>query len=488
MSILRRPGWMHTDTHNIITEARGFGIGTDLYHLFAQRMKEINGVGIAGMGAPFTEFRKFIGMIILENPEFAEYFPITKLYQYKQHMYDNLLADPETRNVAFALADKAREIFSDPQQFKELNAAVHGYRRAKSTDAVTRYREGDKAVETQTPSTYLDIENDPREKGRKWAKLLNPQTNPFVGIDKQPPTEDELMHADAAMFKYAMAALLLDVPIETEYGDESVTAGDIMEEYPSLIDVVMNSDDPHDFLENLLELVDSEDPSLSDIAGQIYQYIKPKFIRGGGMPSSPNAGQKLENPTIQPGELSRRGDVDSRKLANNETSAAADVGKIPAIKDVRDAFEAWKAKREAQGTEIGDVASNKLEDPNALKSFVKNARNTEAEKRKKEILGSNEEEPEPKVSKAETPKEDEEEEEKSKKSTDGEYSYYDNDEDLDKDKEDEDEDDFDEDEDDEDRPYRESVKVSSAKQMQLALEERRRIDRHRFMIESRYRY
>lgn len=552
MSILKQPGWLRVLDESLLNEARSFGskLDKDLGDIWINTATK---AGLHKMGnLPIYEKQKFLKRIVLlspylgksedegnvfsvDDPDFqkspelfekvkklnsiypeidlTDYFNVGHIaLRYNIIMHALGSPDADERLAAKKLIELARIIFSELILFQIVNSGVS--RRHLTTDEIIARREGKRLDPSVRTGLAIDLERDPRESARKWQKVINPKVNEYIA-DNRPPTDEELMNVDAATFKLAMAAILERMKIPTGIDGEPEAVKDIMEDYPALIDVVIDSTNPEDFLENLLGLMDSDDSTLVDVSQQIYQQVKPKFIRGGMMPSSPEAGKPLKEPIFPPGWAAppaKKPEVQKPSRVRTDI----DISELPSPIEVSRAFDAWVEKQKAKGR--GVLASDISQEIKKGGTLPTSHSLDDYDEDDEEPVKNTKPEPKPPLSKISKPSEDEDEEivkptpksstaKESEDEKENEYTFYDEDE-FDKklkkrsslDDEDDDEaDDFDMDreddeDDDEGRAYRESVtesfkapvKQSTTQQLNSAMEERRRIQRHRYMIEQRY--
>lgn len=299
MSILQRPGWGNRE---LIEEATP-RLGTEVRGEFEKRYHETGAGKVAGAGSPQVEFWKFVAAVIYKNEELKGYWPmvVSSSGQFNPRIKASDISfvaeQPEGERAIELLKSEAAKAFATADAFEELNSTVHWTRRAKSSAEHAAYKGGFKGPHEAVPAEFESAE-DTREKAQKLARLqAKIEGRPFEtkapsdSISDRPPTDEELINADRAMFKFTMAPLLAKIPVRAKHSHadsffddeeevDNITVLDAMGDYPQLIDALFDSGDVYEFMDRIAELTHDSDPALSDIAQQIFSHIKTKLIRG----------------------------------------------------------------------------------------------------------------------------------------------------------------------------------------------------------------
>lgn len=299
MSILQRPGWGHRE---LIEEAVP-RLGAEVRGEFEKKFHATGAGKVAGAGSPQVEFWKFIAAVIFKNDQLREYWPMVVNTRgelnprIKANDISAVAEQPHGEQAIELLKSEAAKAFASVEAFEEVNSTVHWTRRAKSTAEHAAYKGGFKGPHEAVPQEFESAE-DTREKAQKLARLQakiegKPYETkaPSDSITDRPPTDEELINADRAMFQFAMAPLLAKIPVRAKhsYADsffddeeesDNITVLDAMGDYPQLIDALFDSGDVYEFMDRVAELTHDKDPALSDIAQQIFSHIKTKLIRG----------------------------------------------------------------------------------------------------------------------------------------------------------------------------------------------------------------
>lgn len=386
MSILQRPGWGNRE---LIEEAVP-RLGTEVRSEFEKKFHETGAGKVAGAGSPQVEFWKFIAAVIFKNDQLREYWPMVVNTRgelnprIKASDISAVAEQPEGEQAIELLKSEAAKAFASAETFEEVNSSVHWTRRAKSTAEHAAYKGGFKGPHEATPAEFENAE-DTREKAQKLARLqAKVEGRPFETkgpsdtITDRPPTDEELINADRAMFKFTMAPLLAKIPVRAKhsYADsffddeeeaDNITVLDAMGDYPQLIDALFDSGDVYEFMDKIAALTHDSDQALSDIAQQIFSHIKTKLIKGAEEIIDDAAAKATTNhPFMDVGSLTTKKKEQEKNQEDEELSIAKkQAGNLAEIQRATKDFWAKRGENEppVSRTEIvGSTPSKFRED------------------------------------------------------------------------------------------------------------------------------
>lgn len=251
----------------IIAEARAKNIVKQAEGLFMNALKK-SGMSMEFLSGPHTEIYKFVGQIILDNPELAKYFPdVKKPYQLKSRHIARLATIEGGDKSVDQLQSEINDTFSDIEKFKKVAQSLHAIRRAKGLSEV----EGNGVI-------------DKREKVKQWAKKLEGDSKPEkVSASDLSPEEQERVGAavekirpsgELANVMRALRGVRFPTESEKRMGEPGPTLEDLAADYPE-IEEFMNATD----LDGAIEaLVASEEPIARQVLNKIYEVL-PESVK-----------------------------------------------------------------------------------------------------------------------------------------------------------------------------------------------------------------
>lgn len=347
MSILQRPGWVNRQ----LTQEATHALGSDFDKKFKNVFVSSGAAAKPHVGGPHMERWKFIAAVIFNNPELQQIWPMVvnpntgelRPWALKANHITAVAEQPEGEKAIEMLKTEVHKALDSTEAWEALQASIHSHRGSKTE---------------QEYKSYKGSEFDSREKAQQLAKLVAKiEGKPYTGgskiepISKTPPTDEELVNADKAVFKMSMIPLLASIPIKSKhsYADsffddeeeaDQITVLTAMGDYPQLIDALFTSDDVYAFLDKIAELTNAPDPSLSDIAQQVFDHVKRKLIKGAEGFIDDAAAQKREGMFKGVGDLKVTSTEDEAEKERKEAKRA-----MGSQKEIRQKASEFWAKR-----------------------------------------------------------------------------------------------------------------------------------------------
>lgn len=270
MSILPRPGWANYNISGsswLLAEARAKNIVKQAEQLFMSALKK-SGMSMEFLSGPHTEIYKFVGQIILDNPDLAKYFPdVKKPYQLKSRHIARLATIEGGDKSIDQLQSEINDTFSDIEKFKKVAQSLHAIRRAKGLSEVEDQGNIDK-----------------REKVKQWAKKFSGEGKPEkVSAADLSPEEEERVGAaverirptgELANVMRALRGVRFPTAAEKRMGEPGPTLEDLASDYPEIAEFMNASD-----LDSAIEvLAVSEEPAVRQVLSKIYEVL-PESVK-----------------------------------------------------------------------------------------------------------------------------------------------------------------------------------------------------------------
>jgi hypothetical protein len=351
MSILQRPGWTNRD---LIVETTDT-MGSEFNKKFKDVFVKSGAASKPFVGGPHMERWKFIAAVIYKHPQLKQVWNMVvnpnngefRPWALKANHIAAVAEQPGGERAIELLKTEVNKALDSAETWEELQTSIHSHREGKTTEE---------------HKAHKGTEIDTREKARQLARLTakiegRPFDSESVGgapsIKTTPPTDEELMNADRAMFKFTMAPLLAKIPVRAkhDYADsffddeedvDNITVLDAMGDYPRLIDALFDSNDVYEFMDKIAELTHDTDPALSDIAQQIFSHIKTKMIKGAEeiIDDAASESTPTRHPFMDVGSLKSKPPVNQEE--EDIRQAKKEMGNMAEIQRAADDF--WKRR------------------------------------------------------------------------------------------------------------------------------------------------